>query len=85
MRAFTEAELSHYDGRDGRPAYIAYEGKVYDVSTSFQWRGGRHWVVHRAGRDLTAELAAAPHDSDLLERVPLIGFLIPAVGESEAA
>ena len=75
MKQFSEEELSLYDGRDGRPAYIAYEGKVYDVTTSFLWKGGRHQVLHYAGRDLTKELENAPHGSDLLERVPVVGIL----------
>jgi predicted heme/steroid binding protein len=76
MRQLTRAELSQYDGRNGRSAFIAYHGKVYDVTGSFQWAGGRHWVVHTAGSDLTAELADAPHGADLLERVPVIGLLV---------
>ncbi len=34
MRKFTREELKKYDGKNGRPAYIAYKGKVYDVSDS---------------------------------------------------
>ena len=75
MKQFSEEELSLYDGRDGRPAYIAYEGKVYDVTTSFLWKGGRHQVLHYAGRDLSKDLEKAPHGPDLLERVPVVGKL----------
>jgi predicted heme/steroid binding protein len=75
VRAFTAEELAQYDGKDGAPAYIAYEGKVYDVSGSFLWRRGRHWVLHQAGADLTDRLASAPHGEDLLSRVPVIGML----------
>jgi predicted heme/steroid binding protein len=59
----------------GGPAYIAYNGKVYDVTGSFLWKGGRHQVLHNAGQDLTAELAAAPHGDDLLSRCPIIGLM----------
>lgn len=75
MRTFTLAELAQCDGRGGRPAYVAYDGRVYDVSASFHWRGGRHWVRIRAGCDLTASLDAAPHGPELLQRVPVIGVL----------
>jgi len=34
-KKFTLNELKQYDGRDGRSAYIAYKGKVYDVTESF--------------------------------------------------
>jgi len=29
------------DGKAGRPAYIAYQGAVYDVSECFLWKNGR--------------------------------------------
>ncbi|MDH7487722.1 MAG: cytochrome b5 domain-containing protein [Anaerolineae bacterium] len=75
MREFTKEELARYDGQDGAPAYIAYQGKVYDVSDSFLWQKGRHQALHHAGADLTDELDQAPHGADLLARVPVIGRL----------
>jgi len=76
MRRLTREELSVYNGKDGALAYIAYGGSVYDVTHSFLWQNGRHQVLHSAGVDLTAELDAAPHGTDLLERVPVVGRLI---------
>lgn len=74
LRRFTREELAAYDGRQGRPAYIAYRGLVYDVSASYHWRGGNHWVLHQAGLDLSAELEVAPHTEDLLlKKFPVIG------------
>ncbi len=75
MRSFTVQELKQYDGTQGRPAYVACRGTVYDVSGSFLWQGGRHMVVHSAGADLTDELSQAPHAADLLERCPVVGRL----------
>ena len=75
MKTFSEAELGQYDGQDGRPAYIAHQGKVYDVSASRMWRGGRHMNRHGAGADLTSDIQAAPHDVDVLERCPQVGVL----------
>jgi predicted heme/steroid binding protein len=75
VRIFTKDELARCDGKDGAPAYIAYRGKVYDVSASFLWVGGRHQVLHDAGVDLTEALESAPHGKDLLGRVPVIGIL----------
>ena len=75
MNEFTLEELARRTGQDGAPAFIAYEGRVYDVSQSFLWRGGVHLVLHEAGRDLTSALAQAPHGPDLLERVPVVGVL----------
>lgn len=76
MRQFTEEELARYNGKDGVPAYIAYKGKVYDVTHSFLWRKGRHQVLHEGGEDLTDCLEQAPHGADLLERAPTIGILV---------
>ncbi len=80
-RRFTPAELARYNGKDGRPAYIGYDGKVYDVSGSFLWRGGRHQALHEAGVDLTAALATAPHGADLLARLPVVGDLVQQANE----
>ena len=32
MRKFTKETLSNYNGKNGRPAYIAFNGTVYDLS-----------------------------------------------------
>ena len=75
MKTFTRAELAACDGRDGRPAYVAYKGQVFDVTASRMWRGGSHMKRHTAGQDLTEEIAGAPHDADVLDRFPRVGVL----------
>jgi len=75
MKRFSKEELARYNGKNGAPAYIAYKGKVYDVSASFIWRNGRHQVLHNAGEDLTDSLEQAPHGVEMLERFPVIGTL----------
>jgi predicted heme/steroid binding protein/rhodanese-related sulfurtransferase len=75
----TAEELSEYDGLDGRPAYVALDGVVYDVTASRLWRGGRHDPSHgaaQAGQDLTKVFAEAPHDRDNLKRFPVVGRLV---------
>lgn len=74
-RRFTKRELGRYNGKDGAPAFIAYKGRVYDVSRSFLWQNGRHQAVHAAGGDLTSSLDDAPHDVDVLKRFPMVGTL----------
>lgn len=76
MRTFTREQLAKYTGQDGGPVYFAYKGKVYDASESWQWRGGKHQVMHAAGQDLTEALEGAPHGEDLLARLPLVGELV---------
>jgi predicted heme/steroid binding protein len=75
-KEFTLEELGQYDGKDGRPAYVAYKGKVYDVTGSYLWVDGDHQGEHAAGRDLTAEIGNAPHGEEELERVRLVGVLV---------
>ncbi|MEA1872599.1 MAG: cytochrome b5 domain-containing protein [Chloroflexota bacterium] len=75
MKRFSRTELARYNGKDGAPAYIAHKEKVYDASNSFQWKNGRHQVLHNAGEDLTDSLEQAPHGVEMLERLPVIGTL----------
>ena len=67
------SEMAQFDGRDGRLGLIAYDGKVYDVTTSGKWEQGRHFRKHQAGADLTGAMADAPHGPEVLERVRQVG------------
>ena len=75
MKELTEKELAQYNGKHGNPAYIAFEGKVYNVSASFLWKAGTHEVLHNAGVDLTEALEQAPHGREVLEKFPVVGIL----------
>lgn len=74
MKVFTPEELKEYDGRQGL-IYIAYDGKVFDVSKSYFWRMGMHQYMHMSGTDLTAEIKRAPHKPNLLNKFPIVGEL----------
>jgi predicted heme/steroid binding protein len=71
----SRANLSNFDGLSGRPAYIVYQNKIYDVTKSLKWKDGRHFAKHSAGTDLTRALAGAPHDEEVLENIPQVGTL----------
>ncbi len=75
QRRFTPEELAQFNGAGGQPVYIAYQGRVYDVSGSGLWRGGKHMAVHLAGADLSAELPAAPHGEEVFQLYPQVGVL----------
>ena len=78
MKQFTEAELAEYNGENGKPVYIAHEGKIYDVSDSKLWKTGLHMKRHQSGQDLTMDIQAAPHEPDVLERFQQVGELVKA-------
>ena len=75
MEKITKEELAKRDGSQGPPVYVALNGKVYDVSGSPLWDTGDHQGEHTAGRDLSGEIDAAPHEPDLLEDFPVVGEL----------
>jgi len=81
MKEFDEVELAKFNGENGTPVYVAYRGKVYDITESKLWRNGLHMKRHHAGRDLTGDIQGAPHEPDVLERYPQVGTLKKAVAE----
>jgi len=72
----TRQELEINNGKDGKPAWIACEGKVYDVSENSFWIDGEHMGMHNAGKDLTEDLEMAPHRDEAFSRLKLIGELV---------
>ena len=75
MKEFTPEELVTFNGKDGKPVYVAFEGKVYDVSKSPLWSSGLHMNRHPSGKDLTGEISAAPHGREVFERYPQVGIV----------
>jgi predicted heme/steroid binding protein len=72
-KTFSKEELRQFDGKNGRRAYIAYKGKVYDVTDSYQWIDGDH-LGHLAGLDLTEQMDIAPHEGVVMEKMILVGI-----------
>ncbi len=68
MKEFNPDDLAEFNGEGGKPVYIAHGGLVYDVTESRMWRTGLHVMRHHAGRDLTADIQAAPHGPEVLAR-----------------
>lgn len=73
-RVFTLSELKQYNGRNGKPAYIAVSGVVYDVTNVSAWSGGTHHG-YSAGQDLTQAIQYAPHGTSVLQNLPVVGKL----------
>ena len=75
MKIFTLEELKEFNGQKGKPAYIAFQGKVYDVSDGIAWDEGDHFGQHEAGMDLTEEFEDAPHGEEVFADMPVVGEL----------
>lgn len=73
-KTFSRSQLALRNGQDKEEIWIAYQGKVYDVTESRLWKNGQHYE-HWAGQDLTNELPDAPHTEAVFERFKVIGRL----------
>ncbi|MDA8340502.1 MAG: CopD family protein [Nitrospiraceae bacterium] len=77
-KEFTMEDLHGFDGKEGRPAFVAYKGKIYDVTNSRLWKDGSHVKKHLAGHDLTDVLKTAPHGEEKILSMPEVGILVEA-------
>jgi predicted heme/steroid binding protein len=75
MKKYSPQQLALRNGQDKEEIWVAYKGKIYDVTTSRLWRNGTHYE-HWSGQDLTAELKDAPHTEKVFERLKIVGELI---------
>jgi predicted heme/steroid binding protein len=67
-------ELSAFDGSGGRPAYVAVNGIVYDVSNEATWGGASHFGL-MAGKDLTSQFNGCHGMIGILSKLPKVGLL----------
>ncbi len=73
MKTFNEDELREFDGSDPeKPVYIAFNGKVYDVSDHPLFIDGLHFE-HSAGMDLTEDMDDAPHTDEVMGELTVVG------------
>lgn len=73
-REFTLDELAQYDGSMGRPAYVAVNGIVYDVSNEATWGGASHFGL-MAGMDLSPQFQGCHGRESILAKLPMVGIL----------
>jgi arsenite oxidase small subunit len=86
-KKFTLSELDAYDGKNGRPAYLVFKGKVYDITKSQLWINGKHMNVHDIREKVEETIKKAPHGEEVLSRFPVIGELsevVPDVSKATA-
>lgn len=70
----TSKELSTFDGMEGRPAYVAVNGIIYDVSNEATWGGASHFGL-MAGKDLTPQFNSCHGMIGILSKLPKVGVL----------
>ncbi len=75
-KTYTLAELAEYNGSNGNKSYVAFNGKVYDVSdlTEFSETGA---LYGKAGLDLSDEFKDSPEYEVMFNNVPMVGALVP--------
>ncbi|MBI4965704.1 MAG: cytochrome b5 [Desulfomonile tiedjei] len=84
MKDYYPEQLAEQNGEGGKPALVAVNDKVYDVSGSKRWIRGSHMKRHQAGQDLTNEIQGAPHGLEVFERVLLVGNYVHRAEEPSA-
>lgn len=81
IKSFTLDSLQSYNGSNGKAAYIAVDGIVYDVTQLGSWENGMH-NGYQAGQDLTEAFASSPHAKSILDSAIVVGKIVsvmPAV------
>ena len=74
---FTPEQMKSLDGKESKPAYFIYYGRVFDVTNSPFWKDGQHFGRHHAGEDRTKVLKQAPHREDKVLEMPQVGEIRP--------
>jgi predicted heme/steroid binding protein len=74
LPTYSRSQLALRNGQDKPDIWVAFDGKIYDMTKSKLWRNGKHYE-HWAGQDLTSELVDAPHSAQVFEKFTPIGLL----------
>jgi predicted heme/steroid binding protein len=71
---YTKSQLALRNGSEMDEIWIAFEGKIYDMTQSNYWKNGKHYG-NFAGQDLTDDLINSPHGKRVFENLPVIALL----------
>lgn len=74
LPTYTKNQLALRNGQDRPEIWVAFLGKIYDMTFSKLWKNGKHYE-HWAGQDLSEELGDAPHSAAVFEKFSPIGIL----------
>lgn len=72
-KEFTIKDLSKYNGLEGNPAFVAFKGKIYDVSEVFI--NGDHSGI-KAGQDITELFETSPHEEKIYMKYKVMANLV---------
>jgi Predicted heme/steroid binding protein len=74
-RVISVQELAQNDGSEGKPAFVAVNNEVYDMTNVLQWAGGTHFGLF-AGQNLSQEfLTCHSGMEDILTGLQKVGVL----------
>lgn len=75
MLQLTLEELAAFNGQNGKPAYVAVDGIIYDETNVKAWVGGKH-KGYSAGTDISAVIKKSPHGASVLKKRTVVGKII---------
>lgn len=70
-KLMSATQLKAFDGKNGHKAYVALNGKVYDVTNIDEWKNGKHYKGMVAGTDLTPYISKSPHGPQIVDQLGL--------------
>jgi predicted heme/steroid binding protein len=72
----TKEQLALYDGSEGKDAYVAVNGIIYDMTDNIRWAGGTHFGLY-AGKDLSGAFNSCHNGvTEILAKLPRVGTLV---------
>lgn len=74
LKVYTAEELAERNGQTRPEIWVAFEGRIYDVTGSKLFKDGKHFR-HPSGQDLTSEMDKAPHTDRVFEGFEVVGLL----------
>ena len=75
LPTYSRSQLALRNGQDKPDIWVAFDGKIYDMTHSKLWRNGKHYE-HWAGQDLSEELKDAPHTETVFQKFKQVGVLV---------